>query len=80
MKTCILIPFFIINFEQNLAIGHMIKSRKQLKCTLKNRAVFLKHVPVTWVRQYGLNNLWTIESNVHIITVTGIYLGEGWGG
>ena len=29
---------------------------KQLKCTLKNRAVSLKHVPVTWVKQHGLNN------------------------
>ena len=40
----------------HLSVGHRIKSTKQLKCTLKNRAVSLKHVPVTWVKQHGLNN------------------------
>ena len=54
------------------SVGHRIKSTKQLKCTLKNRVVSLKHVHVTWVSQYGLNNWQTIESNVHMIIVTGL--------
>ena len=54
------------------SVGHRIKSTKQLKCTLKNRVVSLKHVNVTWVSQYGLNNWKTIESNVHMIIVTGL--------
>ena len=61
--------FFIVNFE------HVFFS-----CALKNRAISSKHVPVTWVKQHCLNNPKTIESNVHIIIVTGHYLGEGWAG
>ena len=55
-----------------LSVGHGIKSIKQLKCTLNNMAVSLKHVHVTWVSQHGLINPQTIESNVHMIIVTGI--------
>ena len=61
-----------------LSVRHRIKSTKQLKCTLKNRAVSLKHVPVTWVKQHGLNNPWTVKSNMHMILVTGLYQREGW--
>ena len=64
----------------HLSVGHRIKSTKQLKFTFKNRAVSSKHVLVTWVKQHGLNNLWAIASNMHIIIVTRHYLGEGWAG
>ena len=50
---------FIFNFEHIQRINlilYWIKSTKQLKCTLNNRVVSLKHVHVTWVSQYGLNN------------------------
>ena len=72
--------FLFVTLSMYLSVGHRIKSTKQLKCTLKNRAVSLNHVPVTWVKQHGLNNPQTIESNVHMIIVTGLYLGEGWAG
>ena len=39
--------FLLLTLNMYLSVGHRIKSTKQLKCTLKNRAVFLKHVPVT---------------------------------
>ena len=39
-----------------LPVGHRIKSTKQLKCTLNNGLVSLKHVYDTSVSQYGLNN------------------------
>ena len=39
-----------------LPVGHRMKFTKQLKYKLKNRAISLKHVPVTWVKQHGLNN------------------------
>ena len=48
--------FLLLTLNMHLSVGHRIKSTKQLKCTLKNRAVSLKHVPVTWVKQHGLNN------------------------
>ena len=52
-----------------LAVRHRIKSTKQLKCTLNDSSVSLKHVHVTWVIQYGLSNPYTIESNLHMILV-----------
>ena len=56
-----------------LSVGHRIKSTNQLKCTLNNMAVSLKHVHLTGVSQHGLLiNSQTIESNVHMIIVTGI--------
>ena len=39
--------FLLLTLNMYLSVGHRIKSTKQLKCTLKNRAVSLKHVPVT---------------------------------
>ena len=32
--------------NMHLSVGHRIKSTKQLKCTLRNRTVSLKHLPV----------------------------------
>ena len=55
-----------------LSVGHGIKSTKQLKGTLNNRAVSLKHVDLTGVSQHGLINSQTIESDMHMIIVTGI--------
>ena len=55
-----------------LSVGHGVKSTEQLKCTLDNMAVSLKHVHLTGVSQHGLINSQTIESNVHMIIVTGI--------
>ena len=55
-----------------LSVGHGIKSTKQLKCTLNNMVVSLKYVHMTWVSQHGLINPQPIESNVYMITVTGI--------
>ena len=45
--------FSLLTFNMYLPVGHRIKSTKQLKCTLKNRAVSVKHVPVTLVEQHG---------------------------
>ena len=53
-----------------LSFGHRIKLTKQLKCTLNSGVVSLKHVHETSISQNGLNNPYTIESNVHIIIVT----------
>ena len=39
-----------------LSVGHWIKLTKQLKCTLTNGVVSLKHVHETSVSQHGLNN------------------------
>ena len=70
LNTCILILFFLLlTLNMYLSVGHMRKSTKQLKCTFKNRAVSLKHVHVTWVKQHCLNKPWTIESTVHMIIV-----------
>ena len=55
-----------------LSVKHGIKSTKQLKCTVSNMAVSLKHVHVTWESQHGLINPQTIENSVHMIIVTGI--------
>ena len=63
-----------------LSVGHRIKFTKQFKCTLNNREVSLKHVYVAGVSQHGLNNSWTIDSNVHMIIVTGLLVGGGWAG
>ena len=41
----------------DLPVGHRIKSSKQLKCTLNNGVVSLKHVLVTRVKQHSLNKL-----------------------
>ena len=38
-----------------LPVGHKVKSTKQLKCTLNNRVVSLKHVHETSISQHGLN-------------------------
>ena len=48
--------FFLLTLNMYLSAGHRMKSTKQLKCTLNNRLVSLKHVNVTWVSQYNLNN------------------------
>ena len=55
-----------------LSAEHGIKSTRQLKCKLNNMAVSLKHVHLTWLSQHGLINPQIIESNVHMIIVTGI--------
>ena len=39
--------FLLLTLNMHLSVGYRIKSTKQLKCTLKNRAVSLKYVPVT---------------------------------
>ena len=39
-----------------LSVGDMIKTAKQLKCTLNNGAVSLKRVHETSISQHGLNN------------------------
>ena len=48
--------FLLLTLNKYLSVGHRIKSIKQLKCSLKNRTVSLKHVPVARVKEYGLNN------------------------
>ena len=48
--------FLLLTLNLHLSVGHRIKSTKQLKCTLKNNALSLKHVPVKWVKQHALNN------------------------
>ena len=55
-----------------------MKPAKQLKCKLSSKTVSLKHVHVTWVSQHGLHNPKTIESNVHMIIVTGLQKGGSW--
>ena len=45
--THINLIFLLLTLNMYLSVGHRRKSTKQLKCTLKNRAVSLKHVPVT---------------------------------
>ena len=44
--------FLLLTFNMYLSVGDRKKSTIQLKCTLKNRVVSLKHVPVTWVKQH----------------------------
>ena len=39
--------FLLLTFNMYLSVGDRKKSTIQLKCTLKNRVVSLKHVPVT---------------------------------
>ena len=39
-----------------LSAGQRKKSTKQLKCTLNNGVVSLKHVHKTLISQHGLNN------------------------
>ena len=74
--------FLLLTLEMHLSVWHRIKSTKKLKRTLNNRTVSLKHVAkcnikdvislVTCVSRHGLNNPQTIESNVHMIIVTGL--------
>ena len=74
--------FLLLTVEMYLSVWHRIKSTKKLKCTLNNRTVSLKHVAtcnikdvislVTCVSRHGLNNPQTIESNAHMIIVTGL--------
>ena len=65
--------FLLSTLNMYLSVGHGVKSTEQLKCTLDNMAVSLKHVHLTGVSQHGLLiNSQTIESNVHMIIVTGI--------
>ena len=64
--------FLFLTLNMYLSVGHGVKSTKQLKCTLNNRAVSLKHVDLTGVSQHGLINSQTIESDMHMIIVTGI--------
>ena len=51
--------FSLLTLNMYLSVGHRIKFTKQLKCTLNNRAVSLKHVHVAWVSQHGLNKYCT---------------------
>ena len=44
--------FLLLTLSMYLSVGHKIKSTKQLKCRLNNKAVSLKHVTC----QHGLNN------------------------
>ena len=39
-----------------MLVEHRIKFTKQLKCTLNNKAVSLKHVHVAWGSQHGLHD------------------------
>ena len=65
-----------------LSVWQRIESIKKLKCTLNNRTVSLKHVAicdisdvislVSCVSRHCLNNPYTIESNAHMIIVTGL--------
>ena len=64
--------FLLSTLNMYLSVGHGVKSTEQLKCTLDIMAVSLKHVHLTGVSQHGLINSQTIESNVHMIIVTGI--------
>ena len=72
--------FSFLTLNMYLPVGHRIKLAKQFQCTLNNRAVSLKHIHVAGVRQHGLSNPWTIESNVHMIIVTGLSVWGGWAG
>ena len=36
--------FLLLTLKMYLSVGHKIKSTKQLKCTLSNKTVSLKHV------------------------------------
>ena len=49
--------FLFLTLNMDLPVGHRIKSSKQLKCTLNNGVVSLKHVLVTRVKQHSLNKL-----------------------
>ena len=70
--------FSFLTLNMYLPVRHRIKLAKQFKCTLNNRAVSLKHIHVAGVTQHGLNNQWTIQSNVHMILVTRLWVGAGW--
>ena len=48
--------FLLLTLNMYLSVGHRIKSTKQLKCTLNNGVVSLKHVHATSISQHGLNN------------------------
>ena len=49
--------FLLLTLKMYLSVGHRMKFVKQLKCTLNNKAVSLKHVYVTWASQHVLDNL-----------------------
>ena len=48
--------FLLLTLNMYLSVGHRIKSTKQLKCTLNNGVVSLKHVHETSISHHGLNN------------------------
>ena len=48
--------FLLLTLNMYLSVGHRIKSTKQLKCTLNNGVVSLKHVHETSISQHGLND------------------------
>ena len=48
--------FWLLTLNMYLSVGHMIKSTKKLKCSLKNEVVSLNHVHKTSLSQHGLNN------------------------
>ena len=57
LNTCRWIwVFLLLTLNIYLSVGHRIKFTKQLKCTLNNMAVSLKHVHLTWMSQHGLIN------------------------
>ena len=48
--------FSLLTLNMYLLVGHRIKPTKQLKCTLNNRVVSLKHLHETSISQHDLNN------------------------
>ena len=48
--------FLLLTLNMYLSVGHRIKSTKQLKCTLYNGVVSLKHKHKTSISTHGLNN------------------------
>ena len=54
--------FLLLTLKMYLSVQHKIKLTKQLKRTLKNKAVSVKHVHVTRVSQHGDHSDWTLNS------------------
>ena len=46
----------LLTLKIYLSVGQKMKFAKQLKCTLNNKSVSLKHVHITWANQHGLHN------------------------
>ena len=67
----------LLTLDMYFSVWCRIESTKKLKCTLNNRTVYPISL-VSCVSRHGLNNPYTIESNVHMIIVTELWLGGGW--